>query len=169
MKSFLLSLSFAFLVFVTWPNQSIAQTKLWNNGSGALVDVTTGLMWQEKMPSPASNGFVNADYCEKLTLSGSSDWRIPSLKEWFSLVDFSRKTATVTDTHYFDIKHYPDLNRYNTYLSFSYFPDDRFPDFQFLVQFSPSSASAVRPITVDVEDLTGGNLRMVCVANLPSE
>lgn len=157
------------LLATVWPIALSAQTKLWNNGNGGLIDVTTGLMWQKNTPNPSGGGFVRADYCENLSLSGSSDWRIPTLKEWFSLIDFERKTATATDTFYYDIKSYPDLNRYTRYLTYSYFPDARFPNFEFLIQFSPRSAFAGSPTIVDLENLNDDNLRIVCVANLPSE
>ena len=158
-------------IVVLSPSLSSAETKLWNNGNGAVIDVTTGLMWQKNIPDPANGLGVRADYCEKLTLSGSSDWRIPTIKEWFSLVDFDRKTATNSSTHHFDVKNYPELTTHSRYLSASYFADARFPDFEFLIQFQtiPGDILAGRSVTVDVDNLTTTNLRIACVAEVPSE
>lgn len=158
-------------IFVLSPTVLIAETKLWDNGTGALIDVTTGLMWQKNIPDPADGFGVRADYCENLTLSGSSDWRIPTIKEWFSLVDFDRKTASNSSMRYFDIANYPELNTHPRYLSASYFADARFPNSEFLIQFQSGTSGilAGRPVSVNIDDLTTGNLRIACVAEVRNE
>lgn len=60
-----------------------------NNGDGTITDNITGLMWQEV---PSTEDFMWADaeeYCNNLSLGGYSDWRMPTVKELFSLQDFS--------------------------------------------------------------------------------
>ncbi|MBQ4915348.1 DUF1566 domain-containing protein [Maribacter sp. MMG018] len=59
------------------------------NGDGTVTDLNTGLMWQE---IPTTEGFDWNDakeYCENLELGGYDDWRMPTLKELFSISDFS--------------------------------------------------------------------------------
>jgi len=51
----------------------------------------TGLSWQEAV-----------DYCESLELAGYDDWRIPTLKELFSISDFSQGWPYLNTT-YFDL------------------------------------------------------------------
>jgi hypothetical protein len=73
-----------------------------DNGDGTVSDNATGLMWQQ---SPFNTGFSwqeAVDYCESLELAGYDDWRIPSLKELFSISDFSQGWPYL-DTSYFDI------------------------------------------------------------------
>jgi hypothetical protein len=52
-----------------------------------VVDQGTGLTWQSGT-APALLNWVDAlAYCEALVLEGEDDWRLPSIKEWFSIVD----------------------------------------------------------------------------------
>jgi len=86
-----------------------------NNGDGTITDNVTGLVW-EKSPyqgkkftwEQAMNG-LNAFNAEKL--GGHSDWRIPTLKELYSIVQFSgvfdmrpgSEIEPFLDTEYFDV------------------------------------------------------------------
>jgi len=69
-----------------------------DNGDGTVTDNVTGLMWQK---SPDTDGDGDIDAADKLTydeavagagaldLGGYSDWRLPTIKELYSLIDFS--------------------------------------------------------------------------------
>ena len=71
-----------------------------DNGDGTVTDNVTGLMWQE---SPDTDGDGNIDAADELTynaavanagmlrIGGYSDWRLPTIKELYSLIDFSGK------------------------------------------------------------------------------
>jgi hypothetical protein len=72
--------------------------KFTDNGDGTITDNITGLMWQQ---SPDTNGDGDVDSDDKLSydkavagastlnLGGYSDWRLPTIKELYSLIDFS--------------------------------------------------------------------------------
>ena len=65
-------------------------------------DNTTGLMWQK---SPSASHFTwqeAVDYCNALELGGYSDWRMPSIKELFSISDFSAGWPYLNSA-YFDL------------------------------------------------------------------
>ena len=73
-----------------------------DNGDGTVTDINTGLMWQQV---PSSDDYSWADavtYCDNLELSGYDDWRMPTLKELFSISDFSSGWPYL-DTGYFNL------------------------------------------------------------------
>ena len=98
-----------------------------DNGDGTVTDLNTGLMWQQ-VPDLTnkvtfSNAFVQAD---ALTLGGYGDWRVPSIKELYSLIDFSGETGQseasavpYIDTTYFDFV-YGDTNKQERYIDAQY-------------------------------------------------
>ncbi|MEP5339773.1 MAG: DUF1566 domain-containing protein [Algibacter sp.] len=69
-----------------------------DNGDGTVTDMVTGLMWQNSFDH---NGDGNIDYFDKLTYDeiletvdtvttgGHTDWRLPTIKEQYSLIMFS--------------------------------------------------------------------------------
>ena len=82
-----------------------------DNGDGTVTDLNTSLMWQQ---TPDFNNLKTWDeageYAENLVLAGYDDWRLPTIKELYSLVAFYGSMRTQTpylDTNYFDFQ-YPD-------------------------------------------------------------
>jgi len=64
-----------------------------DNGDRTVTDIRTGLMWQQSWPSEypitdttKTNWESALDYCNKLSLAGFDDWRLPNIKELGSLV-----------------------------------------------------------------------------------
>ena len=73
-----------------------------DNGDGTITNNATGLMWQQ---TPDNQGLSRPEavaYCESLELAGYDDWRIPTLKELFSISDFSEGWPYL-NTNYFDL------------------------------------------------------------------
>jgi hypothetical protein len=78
-----------------------------DNGDGTVTDQTTGLMWQQ-VPGDKmtwNDAMANA---ANVTLGGHTDWRVPTIKELYSLMDFSGITrmevenaVPYIDTDYF--------------------------------------------------------------------
>ncbi len=60
-----------------------------DNGNGTVTDNVTGLLWQQTPDSGYYSWNDAQTYCETLSLGGSDDWRMPSLKELFSISNFS--------------------------------------------------------------------------------
>lgn len=66
-----------------------------DNGDGTVSDLTTGLMWQQVLPAKVTWAQARAgagDGAAALALAGHTDWRLPTLKELYSLMDFSGST-----------------------------------------------------------------------------
>jgi hypothetical protein len=71
-----------------------------DNGDGTVTDNVTGLMWQQS-PDSDGDGDGNIGAADKLSydeavnradtlsLGGYTDWRLPTIKELYSLIDFS--------------------------------------------------------------------------------
>lgn len=84
-----------------------------NNGDGTVTDQNTGLMWQQS-PDMNSDGRIDAKDkltfeaaitgAESFSLAGYNDWRLPTIKELYSLMNFQGVTGSVPylDTDYFE-------------------------------------------------------------------
>lgn len=71
-----------------------------DNGDGTITDDNSGLMWQQ-IPSSDEFSWQEAkDYCENLEFGGYDDWRMPSLKELFSISDFSHGWPYINTTYF---------------------------------------------------------------------
>jgi hypothetical protein len=101
-----------------------------DNHDGTITDNVTGLIWQ-KSPDISGDGSITASdklsyakastYCNGLTYANQSDWQLPTIKQLYSLIEFSGVdpsgyTGTDTsglvpfiDTQYFDFA-YGDTN-----------------------------------------------------------
>lgn len=68
--------------------ESLAPSYL-NNGDGTVTDLNTGLMWQQALPPEKMSwdaAVAGADTC---SIGGYDDWRLPTIKELYSLILFS--------------------------------------------------------------------------------
>jgi hypothetical protein len=80
-----------------------------DNGDGTVTDDNTGLMWQQ-VPHDGKLSYIEAvEYVENLELGGYTDWRLPTIKESFSLAYLDGKLDAMNmensipyiDTEYF--------------------------------------------------------------------
>ncbi len=72
-----------------------------DNGDGTITDRSTGLMWQKADVAYSFTTWEYAlAYCEGLSLAGYTDWRLPTIKELRSIVDYSRYDPSI-DTSFF--------------------------------------------------------------------
>lgn len=97
-----------------------------DNGDGTISDLTTGLMWQKDAVEKQtySEAQEGAAVC---TLGGYDDWRVPTIKELYSLIDFNGVTGRDESSST------PYLN--NDYFTIYYGDEDageRFIDSQYL-------------------------------------
>ncbi len=79
-----------------------------DHGDGTVTDLVTGLMWQQ---TPALYNKQSYDAAlagaASFSLAGHSDWRLPSVKELYSLIDHRGSSMTLTpylDTSVFDFR-----------------------------------------------------------------
>ena len=74
---------------VAWPSPRFK-----DHGNGTVTDRLTGLMWSKNaFPDGVKTNWSGAvDYCTDSLLAGYDDWRLPSVVELMSLLDYSQKT-----------------------------------------------------------------------------
>ena len=66
-----------------------------NNSDGTYTDQHTLLMWQGSQSSAVEYSSA-VSYCDALSLAGHSDWRLPTVKEWESVLDYSQFDSATT-------------------------------------------------------------------------
>ncbi len=59
-----------------------------DNGDGTVTDLVTGLTWQQGYSGKMTQSEAEAG-ADSYHLAGYSDWRLPTIKELYSLIDFS--------------------------------------------------------------------------------
>lgn len=64
-----------------------AQPLYQDNGDGTVTDLNTGLMWQQD-PGDKKTYDEAVSEVEHFELAGYDDWRLPTIKELYSLIDF---------------------------------------------------------------------------------
>jgi len=78
-----------------------------DNGDGTVTDNITGLMWQKTMDAKMTFDEASRE-AKSLKLAGHSDWRVPTIKELYSLIQFTgsvkgqKKDKLFIDEKYFD-------------------------------------------------------------------
>jgi len=72
-----------------------------DNGDGTITDLVTGLMWAQDQSSRTMRWEETFSYCESLTTGGYTDWRMPTVKELWSIRDFSTGWPWVDTTYFY--------------------------------------------------------------------
>ena len=98
-----------------------------DNNNGTVTDNVTGLMWSRSVDGQKLSLSEAIQKAKDLNLAGYSDWRVPTIKELYSLIDFrgytgfSRRRSMMSppqnaipyiDTDYFDFKYGASGERY---------------------------------------------------------
>lgn len=106
------------------PQFNLSQPSYTNNGDGTITDNITGLMWTQTADLNG-DGEINVDdkityydapdVADTLSVGGYDDWRVPSIKEIYSLMNFQGKDPSgwngtdvsqltpFIDDNYFDV------------------------------------------------------------------
>lgn len=69
-----------------------------NNGDGTVTDYATGLMWHvwdHKADQVQIIWQQAKEHCEKLTAGGYVDWRLPTVHELVSIVEYSQTSPAI--------------------------------------------------------------------------
>lgn len=101
-----------------------------DNGDGTISDLNTGLMWSQAVDKSKVSLAEAETIAATMNLGGYDDWRVPNIKELYSLIDFRGYTGFTQDrmmthipanaipfinTNYFDFE-YGDPNAGERYI-----------------------------------------------------
>jgi hypothetical protein len=102
------AVSRAFLEWAQWPMPNPASAGLPNKQSydtgsltGVVLDLVTGLQWQQTIDEKSFTFSEAGTYCDALTLGGGG-WRLPTRIELVSLVDYTNPNPVI------DMSAFPD-------------------------------------------------------------
>jgi hypothetical protein len=88
-------------VEVTFNRCDVAAPPRFDVDSDVIVDSRTGLMWsRDDVPGGTINWAKAKEACTKLSLGGYSDWRLPTVRELLTIVDYNRHDPAI-DTDVF--------------------------------------------------------------------
>lgn len=85
-----------------------------DNGDGTITDLNTGLIWQKAHDFTRRNLEQSQKHVKEMTLGGYTDWRIPTIKELYSIANFDGQlikpedegeNKPYIDTKYFDYEY----------------------------------------------------------------
>ena len=73
------------------------------SNDNVVADTNTGLQWQQTIPEQTYNWDDAKTYCEELTYADYSDWRLPSPKEFLTIVDNSKYSPAIDSTYFMNM------------------------------------------------------------------
>lgn len=76
--------------YPVWGRRPLSPTTLTDLGQGMVADSQTGLVWQRDAAAQPLAWAEASGHCDALTLGSQADWRLPTVAELHSLVDFAR-------------------------------------------------------------------------------
>ena len=116
-----------------------AQPSYVDNGDGTVTDLNTGLMWQQD-PGDKMTHDEAVSGADAFDLAGYDDWRLPTIKELYSLIDFSgvdpppdwdgtdtSSPVPFIDTDYFDFE-YGDTSAGERIIDAQYWSSTKYVD-----------------------------------------
>lgn len=68
------------------------------SGPSVVIDNVTHLMWQHPVGTGIYNWSDAKNYCQTLSVAGHQGWRLPTVIELYSLVDFTRTDPAIDPT-----------------------------------------------------------------------
>jgi len=120
------------LIIIGLSSLSIAlETQRFTKTNGVVTDSKTTLEWQDDYSDNGNNikstNWIDAiDYCERLSLNGHNDWRLPNKKELLSIVDYGNFNPAIspifdmiTFTYYWSSTSYASVTNLAKIVGFS--------------------------------------------------
>jgi hypothetical protein len=101
-----------------------------DNGDGTISDHVTELMWTQDLSMASMSWEAAVEYCKNLETGGYDDWRLPTVKELWSLRDFAQGWPWI-DTDYFTlVSDGTDSRQQHSWSSNQYLVEDEYQNEQ---------------------------------------
>ena len=84
----------AFYVLAVRGNSDYGINQFVANDNATVTDKATGLIWQQNDSRVGMDWPTALEYCKNLELAGSTNWRLPNVKELQSIVDYTKSPST---------------------------------------------------------------------------
>ena len=81
-----------------WGQRPLSPANYTDKGDGTIYDAQTSLIWQQTAPTGTSGWDAAMADCDALVLGGKTDWRLPTLAELESLVDYGKAGPALNST-----------------------------------------------------------------------
>ncbi len=81
--------------YPAWGLVPLSPDTLQDSGNDTILDTRTGLEWQKTPPGSLMDWTNAQGYCDSLLLADQPDWRLPTIAELRSLVDYTDSTSPV--------------------------------------------------------------------------
>lgn len=83
-----------------------------NMNQEAVLDMETGLVWEQSPSTSTSNWYLAKAHCRYITTGNRRGWRVPTIEEIYSLIDPSQENPALPIGHPFSNIQTGDVNYY---------------------------------------------------------
>lgn len=101
-----------------------------DNGDGTITDNVTGLIWTQEVSSFSMSWAQASGYCDTLTTGGYTDWRIPTIKELWSIREFSQGWPWINTDYFHLVGDGTDARQQHSWSSNRYLVEDEYQNEQ---------------------------------------
>ena len=101
-----------------------------DNGDGTVTDNVTGLVWSQDLSTYTMDWDEASTYCDSVTTGDITDWRLPTLKELWSIRDFSQGWPWVDTDYFYLVGDGSELGRHHSWTSNAYLVESEYQNEQ---------------------------------------
>ena len=101
-----------------------------DNWDGTITDNVTGLIWAQDLSSYTMNWSEASTYCESLETGDITDWRLPTVKELWSIRDFSQGWPWVNTDYFYLVGDGSEMGRHHSWTSNAYLVESEYQNEQ---------------------------------------
>jgi hypothetical protein len=101
-----------------------------DNGDGTVTDNVTGMIWTQSVSTYAMAWNEAELYCEALETGDITDWRLPAVKELWSIRNFSQGWPWVDTDYFYLVGDGTDLGQHHSWTSNAYLVESDYQNSQ---------------------------------------